>query len=208
MRSSARACQRHPTSSASTKRKVGGWRSAFSGYRTVAQKDGVAASTAWDAFSWRLDWGGWARGVRLGPGACRTSELVCAARACANVCVSTGLPKAPPRHGRRHSRDGHVRRAVSKNGKNTPERHLMPRAHDGRSCGIIRADQGSSGPHCAHTMRENLLAAFPLDHGRMRTLLLAREFSRLMQWDGNSVDDVNLHFRQIGETEEGRFQPL
>ena len=57
-------------------------------------------------------------------------------------------------------------------------------------------------------MRENLLAAFPLDHGRMRTLLLAREFSRLMQWDGNSVDDVNLHFRQIGETEEGRFEPL
>jgi hypothetical protein len=46
---------------------------------------------------------------------------------------------------------------------------------------------------------EALLAAFPLKHKRMQTVLLASEIGRLMAWDGNSKNAVNTHFGKVGE---------
>ncbi len=36
----------------------------------------------------------------------------------------------------------------------------------------------------------------------MQTVLLAREFSRLMAWDGHSKADVDLHFSDVRDTLE------
>jgi hypothetical protein len=47
---------------------------------------------------------------------------------------------------------------------------------------------------CAQKVWEALLTAFPLDHKRMQTVLLAREIARMMLWDGDSKGDVNRHF--------------
>ena len=46
---------------------------------------------------------------------------------------------------------------------------------------------------------EALLAAFPLKHKRMQTVLLAREIGRLMAWDGDSKNAVNTHFGKVGD---------
>jgi hypothetical protein len=46
---------------------------------------------------------------------------------------------------------------------------------------------------------EALLAAFPLMHKRMQTVLLAREIGRLMAWDGDSKNAVNTHFGKVGD---------
>ena len=43
---------------------------------------------------------------------------------------------------------------------------------------------------------------FPLNHKRMQTVLLAKEFSSLMAWDGHSKDDVDHHFSNVSDTLE------
>ena len=53
---------------------------------------------------------------------------------------------------------------------------------------------------CAQKVWEALLTAFPLNHKRMQTVLLAREFSRLMAWDGHSKADVDRHFGDVSDT--------
>jgi hypothetical protein len=52
---------------------------------------------------------------------------------------------------------------------------------------------------CAQKVWEALLAAFPLDHNRMQTVLLAREIARMMRWDGDSKGAVNRHFASVTE---------
>jgi hypothetical protein len=52
---------------------------------------------------------------------------------------------------------------------------------------------------CAQKVWEGLLTAFPLDHKRMQTVLLAREIAHMMLWDGDSKGDVNRHFASIIE---------
>jgi hypothetical protein len=52
---------------------------------------------------------------------------------------------------------------------------------------------------CAQKVWEALLAAFPLDHKRMQTVLLAREIARMMRWDGDSKGAVNRHFASVTE---------
>jgi hypothetical protein len=53
---------------------------------------------------------------------------------------------------------------------------------------------------CAQKVWDALVTAFPLNHKRMQTVLLAREFSRLMTWDGHSKTDVDLHFDDVSDT--------
>jgi len=53
---------------------------------------------------------------------------------------------------------------------------------------------------CAQKVWDALLTAFPLNHKRMQTVLLAREFSRLMAWDGHSKADVDRHFGDVSDT--------
>ena len=53
---------------------------------------------------------------------------------------------------------------------------------------------------CAQKVWEALLTAFPLNHKRMQTVLLDREFGRLMAWDGHSKADVDSHFGDVNET--------
>ena len=52
---------------------------------------------------------------------------------------------------------------------------------------------------CAQHVWEALLAAFPLKHKLMQTVLLAREIGRLMTWDCTSKNDVNTHFGKVGK---------
>ena len=52
---------------------------------------------------------------------------------------------------------------------------------------------------CAQKVWEALLAAFPLDHKRMQTVLLAREIARMMRCDGDSKGAVNRHFASVTE---------
>ena len=56
------------------------------------------------------------------------------------------------------------------------------------------AANSAAQPLCAQKVWEALLTAFPLDHKRMQTALLARELARIMRWDGDSKRAVNLHF--------------
>jgi hypothetical protein len=57
----------------------------------------------------------------------------------------------------------------------------------------------ASQPLCAQKVWEALLTAFPLDHKRMQTALLARELARMMRWDGDNTRAINLHFSSITE---------
>jgi hypothetical protein len=52
---------------------------------------------------------------------------------------------------------------------------------------------------CAQKVWEALLTAFPLDHKRMQTALLARELACIMRWDGDTTRAINLHFNSIVE---------
>jgi hypothetical protein len=52
---------------------------------------------------------------------------------------------------------------------------------------------------CAQKVWEALLTAFPLDHKRMQTVLLAREIARMIRWDGDSKGVVNKHFASVTE---------
>ena len=53
---------------------------------------------------------------------------------------------------------------------------------------------------CAQKVWDALLTAFPLNHKRMQTVLLACECSRLMAWDGHSKADVDRHFGDVSDT--------
>ena len=55
---------------------------------------------------------------------------------------------------------------------------------------------------CGQKVWETLLSAFSLNHKRMQTVLLAREFSLLMAWDGHSKADVDRHFIDVSDTLE------
>jgi len=55
---------------------------------------------------------------------------------------------------------------------------------------------------CGQQVWEALLGAFPLNHKRMQTVLLAREFTSLMAWDGHSKADVDRHFSNVRDTLE------
>jgi hypothetical protein len=52
----------------------------------------------------------------------------------------------------------------------------------------------------AQKVWDALLTAFPLNHKRMQTVLLAREFSRLMAWDCHSKADVDRHLGDVSDT--------
>jgi hypothetical protein len=52
---------------------------------------------------------------------------------------------------------------------------------------------------CDQKVWEALLAAFPLKHKRMQTVLLAREIRRLMAWDVDSKNAVNTHFGKVSD---------
>ena len=60
--------------------------------------------------------------------------------------------------------------------------------------------------HCAQEeffaqkVWDALLTALPLNHKCMQTVLLARQFSRLMAWDGHSKADVDRHFGDVSDT--------
>jgi hypothetical protein len=58
---------------------------------------------------------------------------------------------------------------------------------------------GSAKQMCAQKVWEALLTAFPLDHKRMQTVLLAREIARMIRWDGDSKGAVNRHFASVTE---------
>jgi hypothetical protein len=58
---------------------------------------------------------------------------------------------------------------------------------------------GSAQQMCAQKVWEALLTAFPLDHKRMQTVLLAREIARMIRWDGDSKGAVNHHFASVTE---------
>jgi hypothetical protein len=58
---------------------------------------------------------------------------------------------------------------------------------------------GSAQLLCAQQVWESLLTAFPLDHKRMQTVLLAREIARMIHWDGDSKGVVNRHFASVTE---------
>jgi hypothetical protein len=55
---------------------------------------------------------------------------------------------------------------------------------------------------CGQKVWEALLTAFPLNHQRMQTVLLATEFGNLMAWDGRSKADVDRHFSNVSDTLE------
>ena len=60
-------------------------------------------------------------------------------------------------------------------------------------------ENGAAQPLCAQKVWEALLTAFPLDHKRMQTALLARELACMMRWDGDTTRAINLHFNSIVE---------
>ena len=60
-------------------------------------------------------------------------------------------------------------------------------------------ENGATQPLCAQKVWEALLTAFPLDHKRMQTALLARELARMMRWDGDTKRAINLHFASVTE---------
>ena len=47
---------------------------------------------------------------------------------------------------------------------------------------------------------EALLAAVPLEHKCMQTVLLAREIRHMIKWDRDSIHNVNTHFGKMNET--------
>jgi hypothetical protein len=64
----------------------------------------------------------------------------------------------------------------------------------------IFSHHGAGEELCAQKVWDDFLTAFPLNHKRMQTVLLAREFSSLMTWDGHSKVDVDCHFGDVSDT--------
>jgi hypothetical protein len=54
----------------------------------------------------------------------------------------------------------------------------------------------------AQNVWESLLDVFPLKHKHMQTVLLEREMDRMMKWDGDSKQAVNIHFGKVNETRQ------
>jgi hypothetical protein len=59
---------------------------------------------------------------------------------------------------------------------------------------------------CGQKVWEALFTAFPLDHQRMQTVLLATEFGNLMAWDCRSKADVDRHFSNVSDADLSRWQ--
>jgi hypothetical protein len=79
----------------------------------------------------------------------------------------------------------------------TPSRRLSTLWSEFSDAYAIFDEHGFDNLLCAAKFWE---ANFALTHKRMETQLLAREISRLMTWDGDTVDAVNDHFLKVGHT--------
>ena len=65
-------------------------------------------------------------------------------------------------------------------------RRLQTLWHDCTDALAVFTKHRAGTAFCGQKVWEALLAAFPLDHQRMQTVLLATEFGNLMAWDGRS----------------------
>ena len=81
-------------------------------------------------------------------------------------------------------------------------RRLKTLWHDCTDALAIFSKHRAGTELCGQKVWEALLTAFPLNHKRMQTVLLAREFSSLMAWDGHSKADVDRHFSNVSDTLE------
>jgi len=81
-------------------------------------------------------------------------------------------------------------------------RRLQTLWHDCTDALAVFTKHRANTEFCGQKVWEALLAAFPLDHQRMQTVLLATEFGNLMAWDGRSKADVDRHFSNVTDTLE------
>ena len=81
-------------------------------------------------------------------------------------------------------------------------RRLKTLWHDNTDALAIFSKHRAGTELCGQKVWEALLTAFPLNHKRMQTVLLAKEFSGLMAWDGHSKADVDRHFSNVSDTLE------
>ena len=81
-------------------------------------------------------------------------------------------------------------------------RRLQTLWHDCTDALAVFTKHRANTEFCGQKVWEALLAAFPLDHQRMQTVLLATEFGNLMAWDGCSKADVDRHFSNVSDTLE------
>ena len=81
-------------------------------------------------------------------------------------------------------------------------RRLQTLWHDCTDALAVFAKHRADTELCGQKVWEALLTAFPLDHKRMQTVLLATEFGNLMAWDGRTKADVDRHFSNITDTLE------
>jgi len=81
-------------------------------------------------------------------------------------------------------------------------RRLKTLWHDNTDALAIFSKHRAGTELCGQKVWEALLTAFPLNHKRMQTVLLAKEFSSLMAWDGHSKADVDCHFSNVSDNLE------
>ena len=81
-------------------------------------------------------------------------------------------------------------------------RRLQTLWHDCTDALAVFTKHRANTEFCGQKVWEALLAAFPLDHQRMQTVLLATEFGNLVAWDGLSKADVDRHFSNVTDTLE------
>ena len=81
-------------------------------------------------------------------------------------------------------------------------RRLQTLWHDCTDALAIFSKHSAGTDLCGQKVWEALLTAFPLNHNRMQTVLLAHEFISLMAWDGHSKADVDRHFSNVSDTLE------
>ncbi len=81
-------------------------------------------------------------------------------------------------------------------------RRLQTLWHDCTDALAIFSKHRACTELCGQKVWEALLTAFPLNHQRMQTVLLATEFGNLMAWDGHSKADVDRHFSNVSDTLE------
>jgi hypothetical protein len=81
-------------------------------------------------------------------------------------------------------------------------RRLQTLWHDCTDALAVFAKHRADTELCGQKVWEALLTAFPLDHKRMQTVLLATEFGNLMAWAGRTKADVDRHFSNITDTLE------
>jgi hypothetical protein len=68
-------------------------------------------------------------------------------------------------------------------------------------------ENGATQPLCAQKVWEALLTAFPLDHKRMQTALLARELARMIRW-GWRLQERNQSSFRLGHRTSPSWMPL